>query len=141
MDNAMNEMWKAQQDAATRLTESWRTLLQPAAAGTARPPAPAEADDPTQQLVDTEPEDTTASDINGETSEPQPEFSAVDAFQAFQALRGGQRDFAEHLTRWAELQRDLADTTTALASRQRDYADALDRILGPFSPETVERSV
>ena len=155
MDNAMNELWRAQQDAATRLTESWRTLLQPAADGTARPPAPSQTDDPTQQLVDTDPgettdsdttgSDTTDSDTTGEVTEPEPEPepepSALDAFQAIHALRDGQRDLAQHVTRWAELQRDLADTTTAWASRQRDHADALDRLLAPFSPGTVERPV
>jgi hypothetical protein len=148
MDNAMNELWRAQQDAATRLTESWRTLLQPAADGTARPPAPAQTDDPTQQLVDTDPgettdSDTTDSDTTGEVTEPEPEPepSALDAFQAIHALRDGQRDLAQHMTRWAELQRDLADTTTAWASRQRDHADALDRVLAPFSAGTVERPV
>ena len=148
MDNAMNELWRAQQDAATRLTESWRTLLQPAADGTARPPAPAQTDDPTQQLVDTDPgettdSDTTDSDTTGEVTEPEPEPepSALDAFQAIHALRDGQRDLAQHMTRWAELQRDLADTTTAWASRQRDHADTLDRLLAPFSPGTVERPV
>ena len=47
MDNAMNKLWRAQQDAATRLTESWRDLNRPPADRAPRTPAPPEADDPT----------------------------------------------------------------------------------------------
>jgi len=40
MGNAMNEPWRAQQDAATRFTESWRDLLRPPADRAPRTPAP-----------------------------------------------------------------------------------------------------
>jgi hypothetical protein len=144
MTDPMNELWRAQQDAATRLTESWRTLLQPAAGRTTQAPLPPEADEPAPQLGDTEPADISDSD-SGTTDdviepEPEPEFSAVDALQAIQALRDGQRELAQDMTRWAELHRDLADATTAWASRQRDQADALDRLLAPFSADTADRS-
>ena len=131
MDNAMNELWRAQQDAATRLTESWRTLLQPAADRAAQPPTPPEADDPAQEPVDVDAGYTIESDTSGEVAEAGP--SALEVIQAIQALSQGQRDFAHHMTRWAELQHGLADSLTAWATRQRDYADALDGILTTFS--------
>jgi hypothetical protein len=141
MDNAMNEMWRAQRDAATRLTEGWRELLQPGADRAPQAPAPA-ADDQRQAPTDndntpeeTTPEDTPASDTTLEVSDPEPApLQAIQAIQAIRNLGDGQRDFAEHMTRWAELQRDLADSMTAWASQQRNYADALDRLLAPFSP-------
>ena len=43
-------------------------------------------------------------------------------------------DFADQMTRWAELQRDLADNMGSWAARQREYADNLDRMLAPFPP-------
>ena len=140
MNNPMNDLWQAQQEAATRMTESWSTLLQPAVGRTARPPAPSEADEPAQELVEADSVDATDSDPadTGEVADPLP--AALDAIKAMQALGDGQRDFAEHMARWAELQRDLADVMTAWASRQRDSADALDRVLAPFSPGPVERS-
>jgi hypothetical protein len=64
--------------------------------------------------------------------EPAPS-GPLGVIEAIQNLGNGQRDFAEHMTHWAELQRDLADSMTAWASQQREYADALDRLLGPFS--------
>lgn len=137
MTDPMTGLWRAQQDAATRMTEGWRALLQPSADRAAGPPAPPEAADPPQQPVDTDPADDTAGDTPAEVSEPEP--SVLDAFQAIQALSDGQRDFAQHMARWAELQRDLADTMASWASRQRDYADSLDRTLAPFSPGTDER--
>src|SRR3954447_21413691 len=48
MDNAMNELWRAQQDAATRAAEGWLELLQ---AGSKRAPqtlVPAGVDNPTE---------------------------------------------------------------------------------------------
>jgi hypothetical protein len=33
IDNAMNELWRAQQNAATRVAEGWLGLLQPGADG------------------------------------------------------------------------------------------------------------
>jgi hypothetical protein len=124
MGNPMNDLWRAQQDAATRMAESWSTLLQPATDRTARPPAPPEITD---------------GDTVEEVVEVEPGPSAADAIEAIQALGNGQRDFAGHMARWAEQQRDLADVMTAWAGRQRDSAEALDRVLAAFSPETLAR--
>jgi hypothetical protein len=135
MDNAMNALWRAQQDAATRAAEGWLGLLQPGANQAAQTPTPATAaDDQGEAPTDSDttlevmtPEDTTPEVVG---VEPAP----LQAIEAIRNLGNGQRDFAEHMTRWAELQRDLADSMTAWASQQREYADALERLLGPFSP-------
>jgi hypothetical protein len=125
MGNPMNDLWRAQQDAATRMAEGWSTLLQPAADRTARPPAPSEITD--------------GDTVEEVVEEVEPGPSAADALEAIQALGDGQRDFAGHMARWAEQQRDLADAMTAWAGRQRDAADALDRVLAAFSPATLAR--
>jgi hypothetical protein len=59
---------------------------------------------------------------------------AATALQPLRDLADGQRDFADQMTRWAELQRDLADNMGSWAARQREYADNLDRMLAPFPP-------
>ena len=61
------------------------------------------------------------------------DYAAV-ALQPLRDLASGQRDFADQMTRWAELQRDLADNMGSWAAQQREYADNLDRMLAPFSP-------
>jgi hypothetical protein len=135
MNNPMNDLWRAQQDAATRFTDSWRELLQPATERAPQTPTPPAEDDRTPEPGDTDPEDATDSDTTHEITGPEPgSLQASEAIQAIQNLSDGQRDFAEHITRWAELQRDLADSMTAWASQQREYADALDRLLAPLSP-------
>ena len=145
MNNPMNELWRAQQDAAARMTESWSALLQPTADRIS-----SEADDAAREPVDTDPvdlldSDATDIDQSDEVVEPEPEHqlepAALNALQAIESLGDGQRDFAQHMTRWAEHQRDLADAMTAWASRQGDYADALDRVLASLSTGTVERPV
>jgi hypothetical protein len=147
MDNPMNEMLRAQQEAATRAAEGWLKLLQPGVTRAPHtPPRPA-GDNRTQVSTssDTTSEDTreetadeaTDSDITPEVAAPETAvLEALQAIRAIQNLGDGQRDFAEHMTHWAELQRDLADSMTAWASQQRKYADALDRLLAPFSPRT-----
>jgi hypothetical protein len=148
MSNPMNDLWRAQQEAAARMTESWSTLLQPAADRKVRPAAPSEVDDATEELVGTHPEGAEDVDIVADRDddtaelepglepepepEPEPDPAAVNAIQALRALGDGQRDLAEHMTGWARQQRDLADAMTAWASRQRDSADALDRVLDTF---------
>jgi len=95
MDNAMNALWRAQQDAATRAAEGWLGLLQPGANQAAdQPEAPTDSDTPDVLT----PEDTApeAVDVG-----PSP----LQVIEAIQNLGNGQRDFAEHMTRWAELQR------------------------------------
>jgi hypothetical protein len=139
MNNPMNELWQAQQDAAAQFTDGWRKLLQPAADRTTRAPAPPEADDPAAETVDTGSDDPADIDTAREDVEPEPEFSALDVFRAIQALGEGQRDFADHMIRWAELQHALADTLTSWASEQRERVDALNHLLAPFSPGTVDQ--
>jgi hypothetical protein len=146
MGNPMNELWQAQQDAATRMAEGWRTLLQPATDRTASPPAPAPAADPPPQPVATGTHDAGTEDVTAGYTieeitepEPEPEPSALGAIQAIQALSEGQRDFAGQMARWAELQHEFADTLTTWARRQQDHADALDHALAPFALGTVDR--
>jgi hypothetical protein len=139
MDNAMNELWRAQQNAATRAAEGWLGLLQPGANRAPQTPAPpAAADEQAQAPTDSDtiPEDTTP-EVTIDLATPEVtgrDPAPLQAIEAIQNLGNGQRDFAEHMARWAELQRDLADSMTAWASQQREYADALDRLLAPFSP-------
>lgn len=136
MNNPMNDLWKAQQDAATRFTDSWRTLLPTADDSTARSSRPPESDDRPAEIVENV-GNTTAVEPAHEVIEPEPE--APDFFRAIQALGDGQRDFADHMTRWAEQQRELADSMTVWADRQRECADALNRVLAPFSSGTGGR--
>jgi hypothetical protein len=139
MDNAMNEMWRAQQNAAARVTEGWLGLRQPGANPTLKDQAQA----PTGG--DTGAEDTTEDTADSDTT---PEVAGAESvsLQVMQAIREiqnlgqGQRDFAEHMTHWAELQHDLADSMTAWAKQQRDYADTLDRLFARFSGP-VEKTV
>ena len=155
MDNAMNEMWRAQQDAATRAAEGWLGLLQPGADRAPQTSTSSTPDDRTQASTtgDTSGDDTSTEEVAEEVAEQimdsdvtpevaDPESAALEAIQAIRAIQNlgdGQRDFAEHMTRWAELQRDLADSVTAWATQQREYADAVDRLLAPFSG-TVKRT-
>jgi hypothetical protein len=140
MNNPMNELWRAQQEAATRAAEGWLELLQPQAKQAPKNPASTTADNATQTPTDSiaNTEDTARADdsvIAPEVSAPEPAvLEALQAIRTIQNLGDGQRDFAEHMTHWAELQRDLADSMTAWAKQQREYADALDRLLAPFSP-------
>jgi hypothetical protein len=130
MDNAMNALWRAQQDAATRAAEGWLGLLQPGADQAPQTAAPrAAADDQEQAPPDSDTFHELAPDDT--TQEVGVEPAPLELIEAIQNLGNGQREFAEHMTRWAELQRDLADTMTAWASRQGEYADALERLLGP----------
>ena len=153
MDNAMNELWRAQQDAATRAAEGWLELLQAGAKRAPQTLVPAGVDNPTEgptggdTPTENRHEDPSATDLAPEITTPEittPEVTAresaalevLQAIRAIQNLGDVQRDFAEHMTHWAELQRDLADSMTAWATQQREYADALDRLLAPFSPRT-----
>lgn len=134
MNKPMNELWQAQQDAAARFADSWRTMLQPAADPATRSPVAAEVDDRPAETVDIDTEDTSDGDSAREVAEPEP--AAMNVFQAIQALGDGQREFADQMTRWAELQRELADTLTAWANQQREYADTLNHMLAPSSSRT-----
>ena len=133
MDNAMNALWRAQQDAAARAADGWLGLMQPGADRASQTPDPPVAAADQAEATDSgtreasSPEDTTPEVVDAGPS-------LLQVIEAVQNLGNGQRDFAEHMTRWAELQRDLADSMTAWASQQREYADALDRLLAPFSP-------
>lgn len=49
------------------------------------------------------------------------------------ALVAGQRELADKLDRWAELQRETADVLAALAQQQRLTADLLGAVVAPFS--------
>jgi hypothetical protein len=96
------------------------------------PPAAAAADQPEAPTDSDTPDVVTPEDTTPEVIDVGP--SPLHVIEAIQNLGNGQSDFAEHMTRWAELQRDLADTMTTWASRQRECADGLERLLTSFSP-------
>lgn len=114
MDGPMESLMRAQQEAAGRFADAWRTMLESAAGRTTAVGASGGLPDPLQVLT------RSAAD-----------YAAV-ALQPLRDLADGQRDFADQMTRWAELQRDLADNMSSWAARQREYADNLDRMLAPF---------
>ena len=116
MDGPGGSVWRAQQEAAARFSEGWRALLESAAGQTTGTGAAPGLPDPLQVLT-----------------RSAAEYAAV-ALQPLRDLAGGQRDFADQMTRWAELQRDLADNMGSWAAQQREYADNLDRMLAPFPP-------
>jgi phytoene dehydrogenase-like protein len=118
VDGPIEDVWRAQREAAARFTEIWRELLRTSAGPATSPGAAAGVEDLVQALT------RSAADF------------AAAAFQPVRDLVDGQREFAEQMTRWAELQRDLADNMASWAARQREYADALDRMLSPFLPRS-----
>ena len=116
MDGSMEGVWRTQAEAAARFTQLWRELLESSAGGTTGSPA--------SRLVQDQMDALTRSAAD---------YAAV-ALGPIRDLVEGQREFADRMTRWAELQRDLADNMASWAAQQREYADALDRILAPFRP-------
>jgi hypothetical protein len=116
MDGSMEGVWRTQTEAAARFTEVWRELLEGSAGGASGSPA--------SQLVQ---------DHLAAITRSAADYAAV-ALGPIRDLVEGQRDFADRMTRWAELQRDLADNMASWAAQQREYADALDRLLAPFTP-------
>jgi ABC-type transporter Mla subunit MlaD len=108
--------WEAQRQAAARFTQLWTELLTSAAGATPTSQAAQGLQDQVQALT------KSAAD-----------YAAV-TLQPFRDLVEGQREFADQMTRWAELQRDLADNMGTWASQQQAYADRLDRLLTPFTP-------
>jgi ABC-type transporter Mla subunit MlaD len=118
VDGPIEDAWRAQQEAAARFTEVWRELLGSAAGLTTSPGTPAGVEDRVQALT------RSAADF------------AAAALQPLRDLVDGQRQFADQMTRWAELQRDLADNVASWAARQREYADTLDRLLSTFLPRS-----
>jgi hypothetical protein len=114
MDGPMESVWRAQSEAAARVAEVWRTLLE---TSTRLPSGqPSNVPDQLQALA------RGAADYWGA------------AFQPLRELVERQREFADQMLRWAELQRDLADQVASWARQQRDYTDALSSLLAPFSP-------
>jgi len=106
-------MWQAQREAADRVADMWRTLLETSTSPTTSQPA--NIQDQLQALA------RGAADYWGA------------AFQPLRELVEHQREFVDQMLRWAELQRDLADQVANWARQQRDYADALNTIVAPFS--------
>ncbi len=118
MDGAMDEAWRAQRDAATRLTQLWADLLESGTRSASQPLVAAQSD-AVNALIRGAAEYATA------------------AVQPVRDLIQGQRDFADQVNRWAEMQREIADGLASWAARQREYVDALDRLLPPFSPQAT----
>ena len=118
MDGPMEGVWRTQREAAERFMEVWRDLLESSTGGStgslASRGVQAQLDAVTRSAA---------------------EYAAV-ALQPLRDLVEGQREFADRMTRWAELQRDLADGMASWADQQREYADTLDRLLAPFSPRS-----
>jgi hypothetical protein len=85
MDGPTESVWRAQQEAAARFADGWRALLESTAGRTTGAGASAGLPDPLQVLT------RSAAD-----------YAAV-AIQPLRDLADGQRDFADQMTRWAEL--------------------------------------
>jgi hypothetical protein len=116
MDGAMDEAWRAQRDAATRLTQLWADLLESGTRSASQP------------LV------AAGSDAMNAMIRGAAEYATA-AVQPVRDLIQGQRDFADQVSRWADMQREIAENMSSWAARQREYVDALDRLLPPFSPQ------
>lgn len=67
-------------------------------------------------------------------------FTAVasTAAKPLLALVVGQRELADKLDRWAELQRETADVLAALATQQRVTADLLAVVIAPWAGQPGE---
>src|SRR5437899_3644165 len=109
----MEAMWQGQREAAARVAEIWRTVLDTSMSRATGQPA--NLPDQLEALA------RSAADYWGA------------AFQPLRELVEHQREFADQMLRWAELQRDLADQVAAWARQQRDYTEALNNLLAPFS--------
>ena len=107
----MDALWRAQRDAARRVIDVWGQLLCSSALGSGRRQ---EVQDQLQALV------RSASDYAGAAIGP------------VRDLVRGQRELAERMARWAQLQHELADQVAEWARIQRGVADALERMLPPF---------
>ena len=118
MTDAMEGILRTQREAAAQFTEVWRELLESSAGGT--PGAPV------SKLVQDQLDAVTRSAAD---------YASL-ALKPVRDLVEGQREFADQMTRWAELQRDLADNMAAWAAQQREYAETLDRLLAPFTPRS-----
>ncbi len=118
MDGSIEGLWRTQSEAATRFTQIWRELLE-SSAGAASGSA-------VSRLVQDQVDALTRSAAD---------YAAV-ALGPIRDLVEGQREFADRMTRWAELQRDLAENMASWAAQQREYADALDRLLAPLAPRS-----
>jgi hypothetical protein len=116
MDGPMEGIWQTQREAAAHFTQVWRELLESSAGATRGSPA--------SQVFQDQMDAVTRSAT---------QYAAV-ALKPLRELVEGQREFADQMTRWAELQRDLADNMATWAAQQRDYVDTLDRLLAPFTP-------
>jgi len=118
MTEAMEGILRAQRQAAAQFTEVWRELLESSVGATPGVPASRAVQDHLDAVT------RSAADY------------ALVALKPVRDLVEGQREFADQMTRWAELQRDLADNMATWASQQRAYAEALDRLLAPFTPRS-----
>ena len=119
MDGSIEGVWRTQAEAAARFTQVWRELLESSAGGAPETAASRLVQDQLDALK------RSAAD-----------YAAV-ALGPIRDLVEGQREFADRMTRWAELQRDLAENMASWAAQQREYADALDHLLAPFTPRSL----
>jgi len=112
MDGPTERAWHAQREAAIGLAEIWREIVD----GTVRAAATPAGGEQTAALA-----------------RQVAEYAAI-AAQPLRDLLAGQRDFAEHIGRWAEMQREIADGMATWAAHQQEHLDALDRLLPPYGP-------
>jgi hypothetical protein len=113
MDGPTELAWQAQRDAALRLAEIWRELVEGTVRAATQAPAGGEQVAALARQV--------------------AEYAAV-AAQPLRDLLAGQRDFAEHVGRWADMQREIADGMATWSAHQQEHLDALDRLLPPYGP-------
>lgn len=105
----MDDVWKAQREAATSLTGMWRSLVEQSVRGAS---SSVEAGNRSVEALTRQAE----------------EYAALFA-QPIRDLVEGQRDFAEQVGRWADMQRETAEGLKEWSTRQREYLDALERLL------------
>jgi len=118
MTDAMEGFLRTQAQAAAQFTQVWRELLESSAGATTGAPASRAMQDHLDAVT-----------------RSATEYASV-ALEPVRDLARGQREFADQMTRWAELQRDLADNMATWAAQQREYAEALDLLLAPFTPRS-----
>ncbi len=112
MDTSIDALLRAQEKALAGLSDAWQLVLKTTAA--APVPGAKGATQGVQQAVEAL------------------AALAESATGPMRALVDGQRELADTLERWSELQRDTAEVISALARQQRLSADLLSATIAPF---------
>jgi hypothetical protein len=140
VSDPIENVWRAQREAAARFTESWRGMLTGPAGAPTKPASDAGGDASPDAGGNAAPDASPAVPAGPTVEERFQALTdsvndyAATLVQPLHHLVDSQRDFADRMARWAELQRDFADDMASWAARQREHVDHLDRLLAPFLP-------